>query len=923
MRKLLTIAAVVLMGVMTATAIPAKRVYRTYTQADGTTVTAMKVGDEFGHYYVNADGRTMLRNADGKLRVADDDAIKAVKKQAYQRRRQLSRSNNVSPVTGSKYHGIGHFSAPFPRTGKSKGLVFLVEFTDVKFRLSDPKEYFTRQLNEPGFNEDGARGSARDYFLEQSQGLYDPTFEVYGPVTLKNRMSYYGGNNDARAGEMILEAVQAFDDEIDYSQYDLDDNGNIDNVFVIYAGYGEADYDDPNTVWPHAFEFYNEYYEFDGKRLYGYACANEITPPSPTKPTDTTNGIATFCHEFSHVLGLPDLYNTDDPYDLSTPSSWDLMDYGTYNDDGRTPPNYSAVERNAMGWMFPEEFVGPESISLESLTKSNKAYIIPTNLDNEFFVVENRQKDGWDSYLPGHGLLVWHISFNQTIWDNNEPNVPRRGFNIGVDIVEAGGYADASVDDNYNPIHLDTYPFPGRKNVTSLTADTYPALRTWAGVAIDYPITDISESNGIVSFNVCGGHIDFETPAAPVLEARNDGTIRISWKAVPQAIDYELAVSCEGEPFGAYTDFAVGNVTEYLLTGVAGERDYAVKVRAVNGRQHSEYSPEATITTPTIDFIYLRPVALSAVRRGDKAVLSWESLSGARKYAITVESETAGGTKTETHDFGRDDKLAIPANWQWSGRATDIYKSTTTPVALIASGAPVLKFAKDKATLTSEVYASEITHVSFWLVGNSTSAGIKSVFTVEARENADAEWTQILVENNVNKYEGKGATLSVDVPEGMHQIQFVYTKPAGGGNVGLDNVAVSTIARTFTPILTRQDVGEVLTYTVDVPAESTALRFFVEGIDAESRYSKPSNTVALDFTSGVGETIVSGGNISVAGRSVIYRGAAGQNVSVVSLAGITIANALTDAAGVAEIELPSAGLFIIVSPEGSRKVSIR
>ncbi len=103
----------------------------------------MKVGDEFGHYYVNADGRTMLRNADGKLRVADDDAIKAVKKQAYQRRRQLSRSNNVSPVTGSKYHGIGHFSAPFPRTGKSKGLVFLVEFTDVKFRLSDPKEYFT------------------------------------------------------------------------------------------------------------------------------------------------------------------------------------------------------------------------------------------------------------------------------------------------------------------------------------------------------------------------------------------------------------------------------------------------------------------------------------------------------------------------------------------------------------------------------------------------------------------------------------------------------------------------------------------------------------------------------------------------------------------------------------------------------------
>ena len=116
-----------------------------------------------------------------------------------------------------------------------------------------------------------------------------------------------------------------------------------------------------------------------------------------------------------------------------------------------------------MGWMFPEEFVGPESISLESLTKSNKAYIIPTNLDNEFFVVENRQKDGWDSYLPGHGLLVWHISFNQTIWDNNEPNVPRRGFNIGVDIVEAGGYADASVDDITIPFTLILIRFPAAR----------------------------------------------------------------------------------------------------------------------------------------------------------------------------------------------------------------------------------------------------------------------------------------------------------------------------------------------------------------------------------------------------------------------------------------------------------------------------
>ena len=453
MKKLLTFAAATLVGVLAVNAVPAKRVYRTYTQPDGTTVTAMKVGDEFGHYYVAQDGRAMLRDAAGTLRVADDNAIKMVRQRADKRRENRMSMSAKAQDTGSKYHGIGHFSAPYPRSGKVKSIVFLVEYTDVKFRTPDPNTYFTRQLNEPGFNENGAMGSARDYFLAQSHGLFDPDFEVYGPIQLAHPMSYYGGTDpllgeDAHAGEMIIEAAQALDDQIDFSKYDLDNDGNIDNVFAIYAGYGEADYDDENTVWPHAFELYEEIYgqtfTFDGKRLFGYACANEITPPSPAKPGDTPNGIATFCHEFSHVLGLPDLYNTNNAYDMSTPNAWDLMDYGSYNNEGRTPPNYSAVERNAMGWMYPEEFVGPESISLESLSKSNKAYIIPTNLDNEFFVVENRQQDSWDTYLPGHGMLVWHISFDQTIWDNNEPNVPRRGFNNGVDIVEAGGFVDAS-----------------------------------------------------------------------------------------------------------------------------------------------------------------------------------------------------------------------------------------------------------------------------------------------------------------------------------------------------------------------------------------------------------------------------------------------------------------------------------------------
>ena len=923
MKKVVALVFSALLGLAVANAIPAKRVYRTYTQADGSSVTAMKVGDEFGHYYVTAEGTPMLRNAQGRLQKADNEAIRAVTTRAEARKsRSYSTTMAQSSETGSKYHGIGHFSLPFPRTGKSNSLVFLVEFTDVKFTTPNPQEYFTRQLNEPGFKEDGAMGSAHDYFQEQSHGLFDPTFEVYGPVQLEHDMAYYGGNDDANVFEMIIEAVEAYRGKIDFTKYDYDNNGNIDNVFVIYAGYGEADYDDEDTVWPHAFEIYDRVVEFDGKRLYGYACANEITPPSETKPYDSTNGIATFCHEFSHVLGLPDLYNTTNPYDLTTPNAWDLMDYGSYNNDGRTPPNYSAVERNAMGWMFPAEFIGPESITLESLTKSNEAYIIPTNLDNEFFVVENRQQDGWYTYLPGHGLLVWHISFNQTIWDSNEPNDGRRGFNKGVDIVEACGFADASQDKHGNPLYLDGYSFPGSRNVTSLTSTTYPALTTWAGVALDYPITDITETDGVVSFDVCGGRIDFGEIAKPALEAFDNGTIKVTWAAHPKAVDYHLSVSCEGEPFGEYTDFSTGNVTEHIIKGVSGESDYAVKVRAVNGRQYSDYSEEAYISTPVIDFIYLVPRAISAKRESNRAHFAWEPVAGATSYALTVENEIEGGSKTETHDFGSDDVLAIPAGWEWSGRASDVYKSTSQPSALVESGAPVLKFARTGVELVSEVYASEITGLSFWLVGSATVATIKSVFTVEARATENDTWTAIHTIDNVNQYEAKGATITVDVPAGMHQLRFSYIKPAGGGNVGFDNVAVSTVARTYSKLHDRLDVGDVQNYSVDVPAGSTAVRFYVEGVDATGRYSLPSETLTVDMLSGVNDATVKN-DISVDGGNVIYRGVSGDRIALVNLSGITVASATAGHDGMASIQIPSGGIYIVVSPAGSKKISAK
>jgi M6 family metalloprotease-like protein len=191
-------------------------------------------------------------------------------------------------------------------------------------------------------------GSARQYFHDTSWGQYNPQFDVVGPYTLSQSYAYYGKNNDANVGEMIRDACKMADEDgVDFTQYDNDNDGKVDFVYVLYAGYGEADGGPANTVWPHNYDlrYTGVTCNVDGKTVRNYACSNEISYYSKLY-----NGIGTFCHEFSHVLGLPDLYETNQtPKGLHTLLDWDILDYGPYNNDGNTPPAYSAYERFYMG----------------------------------------------------------------------------------------------------------------------------------------------------------------------------------------------------------------------------------------------------------------------------------------------------------------------------------------------------------------------------------------------------------------------------------------------------------------------------------------------------------------------------------------------------------------------------------------------
>ncbi|MDE5850933.1 MAG: M6 family metalloprotease domain-containing protein [Muribaculaceae bacterium] len=492
-----------------AMAIPAKPGLIDYTQPDGTVVKIRMAGDEHGHAIYSVDGR-LLVEADGRLEYAkfnaagfpipsgimaraegeldgisgslyaESDLDRWTEKLTSVRNMRLESLRKVKDTMRAATRAedsddnnsdgrlvpmnFGRCESTFPVLGEQKGLVILVEYDDISFQYGN-HDYFYRMLNEEGFSDNGSLGSARDWFIENSGGRFVPEFDVCGPVKLPQPRSYYGGNdsygNDMRAHEMAIDACRLLDDEIDFSQYDRDGDGIIDNVFIFYAGKGEHDSGIKNAVWPHSWDVAvgipDEKFIFDGVQLNHYACTCEW--PSGYKRAD---GFGTFVHEFSHVLGLPDLYVTSNSAGF-TPGAWSVMDQGPYNNDRLTPPNYSSYEKAALGWLEFQPFTEGR-MELPDLSSTNVAYALPTEKENEFFFFENRQQIGNDKYIPGHGMLVWHIDYRESFWTmNTVNNISNHQY---VDIVEADNVKSESSRAGD--------AFPGTKGVTSFTYDTKP-----------------------------------------------------------------------------------------------------------------------------------------------------------------------------------------------------------------------------------------------------------------------------------------------------------------------------------------------------------------------------------------------------------------------------------------------------------------
>lgn len=512
--------------------VPALRQIRILTQPDGTQIEILKTGDEHRHFITTTDGHPLLLDADGFYRPMDTDLPYPQSPVAFMQQ---------APQTG-----MGLTYSTYPRTGSPKGLIILTEFSDVRFVTSDPVEYFHEMINGEDFSLYGATGSALKYFTDQSHGIFTPQFDVLGPVTLPQPQVFYGGNdiygNDSNPFRMITDAIESLDQDVDFSQYDTDHDGVIDNVYLFYAGQGEADYGHPDTVWPHSWDLRNEGIDMvvDGVKVGKYACSNEWSKDSPV-------GIGTFVHEFSHVLGLPDLYPTNDNQRDYTPGKYSVLDQGPYNNAGKTPPNYSCYELNALGWAEPEMLNEPKTIELAEIS-SGVFGLIPTDIPTEFFLVENRQLTGWDAFIPNHGMLVWHIDYNESVFQGNIVNNQRQ--HPYVDIVEAN---NASNDPS-------GYTFPGTSNKNALTASTVPALRTWDNMEVRLPITNITERRRVITFDIAGGGARLGTPEPVISEwSEKERYFTVSWPEVEGAAEYILTVHSND-----------GSTLERLETGFDG-----------------------------------------------------------------------------------------------------------------------------------------------------------------------------------------------------------------------------------------------------------------------------------------------------------------------------------------------------------------
>ncbi len=845
-------------------AIPANPAPMVKLLPDGSTLTVRLCGDETFHYYMSEDGLPLLQDEQGFFYYAhsngadlvhtyvkaNDVEKRSANETAFVRtldkeqiREKLSAQWTIKRRNNPFVRASGG-ETTYPTKGTQRALAILVEFPNINgrgvtFTIENPRQTFDDMLNKKGFSEHGATGSVHDYYYDSSNGQFDLQFDVFGPVMLENDISFYG-NDDLDAWQMVVEACEQLDSEIDFAEYDRDNDGVIDNVYIFYAGEGEGTGGAAYTVWQHAGyieELSGQKYMFDGVQLNHYACSNEIrrvVNADTNRREDMLEGIGTVCHEFTHVLGFPDLYNTQDQGASFTPGAWSVMDVGSYNNNSHTPPTFSAYERYCMGWLELTELTEPENVVLDKVSKS-VGYRINTVEPNEFFVLENRQQDGWDQYIPGHGMLIWHISYEEKRWEYNQVNTVN-GYHC-IDIEEA--------DDIESTETRAGDAFPGTAGITSFTDDTRPGMLTLNGSKkTNMPITDIEERNGFIYFKVKGGVPTISAVSALPATDVTPISFVANWSANADAIHYKLDVYTIGDMGNEYVKGYQGltvNDTHCLVTGLTPETTYYYRVRAADATSESVSSSSIEVTTGVATFEYIAPMAAAATDVTARSFTAhWEALDGASSYLIDVFKKEKGEADTIRVDF-TDKKL--PEGWRTNA------KTYLGMAAYCGESAPSISLSEDYNYVESPVLDSNVRGVRFWYRERNNPSGDNRI---ELSGYVDGQWLTLdVIELGASAQKASTAEWSdkqVDskIPANCKAIRITY-RLIGTGALALDDIVLAYNDRLYPVTLPgweQKTVGNETSISVTGLVPSTTYYYTVRGVSG-TKVTIPSEEVAV------------------------------------------------------------------------------
>ena len=494
MRKITLLLCLSALVALEASAAKAIKGWHDMTQPDGSSITVQLCGDEWFHYYMTPDGQTLALDADGWLRpfAMSRDAAKKAPRFKLQKPNKTWDASRVYKIP-----------------------VVLVSFQDRDFSTDDPAAFYNDMFNTPGFNLRQGPGCVADYFRVQSGGLFKPQFDIYGPVKSSTSMRKNGDYGGGTLRDALRTVVDRFH-ELDFSVYDWDGNGEIEQVLFIYAGYGGNEAADTckNCIWPNTSSF--------SSVTIGNVKASYYSASPELFSVGILCGLGTACHEFSHNLGLPDLYPVPaNESDFSVVDEWDLMDGGNFTNAGWCPPNYSALEREILGWREPIELTETTQIrDMLPVSQGGDAYRVTNDAsdDNvqEFYLLENRQWEDWDKFLPGHGLYITHVDYDAKIWTNNRVNTSmthHRYEAIHADGLNYSAWKKIIGSDNpYSDGHsnfLKGTPFPYYTfddDVNCLTDTSSPAATVFnknvnGDKLMSKPIYNITEEDGLVSFD--------------------------------------------------------------------------------------------------------------------------------------------------------------------------------------------------------------------------------------------------------------------------------------------------------------------------------------------------------------------------------------------------------------------------------------